>query len=840
MPSQPPRVFISYSHDSELHSKRVLALANQLRGHGIETRIDQYVGDPDEGWPMWMRNQVLEADRVLLVFTETFARRFLGKEVEGSGLGVTFEGVVATQALYESGARNAKFRPVVFTEDDESFIPVELRRFNRYRVDTQDEYQKLLWWLHEAPRIVVPTVGQKPDIPPEPAPKLFPSKPEEPRDPTASLFPKSPPGAADLKEALSNLPDRNRFFTGREPVLAQLEESLAAQGRAALSGLGGVGKTQTAVEYAHRHAEEYLYTFFVTAHSWEALVSGYATIAGLLKLSEADAQDQTLVVGAVQRWLSSHKGWLLILDNADDLDMAHAFLPSGKKGHVILTTRAHAVGAIARRVEIQEMGTDEGALFILRRSRCIAEDAPPKGAAEADQETAKKLVTQLDRLPLALDQAGAYIEKTGCGLSGYLSRYRTHGPELLRRRGSLKSDHPDPVATTWALSFENIAKANPAAAELLRLCAFLHPDQIPEEIFNQGAPELGPVLRAVGADELALDEAVSEVFKYSLLRRNPNARILEIHRLVQAVLKQGMDEATQRLWAGRAVRAVTLAFPPVEFSSWTDCDRLLPHARACAELVNQWGFEFPEAADLLNWAGLYLYGRGRYTDAEPLYGRALAIREKTLGPEHLGVANSLNNLAVLYRAQGQYAKAEPLFQRALTIRKKVLGPEHPYLATSLNNLAGLYDTQGQYAKAEPLYLRALATREMAVGPEHPGLALSLNNLAVLYYHQGRYAEAEPLFHRALAIREKALGPQHPHLAESLNSLAELYRAQGQYAKAEPLYQQALAIREKALGPQHPKVATSLDNYARLLRDVGRAEEAEALAARARAIRTKSA
>jgi hypothetical protein len=171
---------------------------------------------------------------------------------------------------------------------------------------------------------------------------------------------------AGPKFALSNIPDRNPFFTGRQQVLAQLQEALAAQGRAALSGLGGVGKTQTAVEYAHRYLEEYDYVLWVAAQSREALVSGYSTIAGLLKLPLADAKDQTLAVGAIQRWLGSHERWLLILDNADDLAMARELIPSGKNGHVLVTTRARAVGAVARLVDVQEMGTDEGA----RPSRC--------------------------------------------------------------------------------------------------------------------------------------------------------------------------------------------------------------------------------------------------------------------------------------------------------------------------------------------------------------------------------------------------------------------------------------------------------------------------------------
>ena len=246
---------------------------------------------------------------------------------------------------------------------------------------------------------------------------------------------------------LSNLPDRNPFFTGREQVLIQLQEALAIQGRAALSGLGGVGKTQTAVEYAYKHLDEYVYTLWASADSREALVSSYVTIAGLLKLPEFIAKEQSLAVDAVQRWLGSHDGWLLIFDNADDLGMARAFIPPGKNGHVMLTTRARATGAVARLVEIQEMGTEEGALFLLRRATCIAQDAVLEAAEEYDRVRAKVIVTQLDGLPLALDQAGAYIEETGCGLSGYLELYQSHALELLQCRGALRPT----ILTRWPL-----------------------------------------------------------------------------------------------------------------------------------------------------------------------------------------------------------------------------------------------------------------------------------------------------------------------------------------------------------------------------------------------------
>jgi tetratricopeptide (TPR) repeat protein len=569
-------------------------------------------------------------------------------------------------------------------------------------------------------------------------------------------------------------------------------------------------------------------------------------------------------------------GWSQLIKKG--IWMARAFIPLGENGHVLLTTRARAIGAMARLVEIQEMGNEEGALFLLRRAKYITEDASLDVATKDDQTHAKEVAALLDGLPLALDQAGAYIEETGCGLSAYLSLYRHGAPELLRRRGMMASDHPAPVATTWALSFEKIEKARPAAAELLRFCAFLHPDGIPEEVFSKGAPELGPVLGVVASDELALDRALSEILKYSLLHRDPKARTLEIHRLVQAVLKQGMDEATQRSWAERAVRAVDRAFPFGDFSTWTLCERLVAQARACAQLIDEWRFEFPEARRLLDVTGTYLSDRwrltaaepllkralaiigpehpdvawtllslgvlydrqGRYGAAEPLFVQALAIQEKALGPTHPDLAWGLHDLAVLYDRQGRYAEAEPLFVRALALQEKARGPEHLDVVLPLQGLAVLYDRQGRHAEAKPLFNRALAIRERALGPDNPDVAWSLQTLALSYHNQGRYAEAEPLFERALAIRERTLGLNHPDVARSLDNLAVLYYNQGRHAEAESFHKRALSIREQALGPDHPDVATSLENYAFLLRAMGQTEEAEPLEARAQAIRAKSA
>ncbi len=645
-----------------------------------------------------------------------------------------------------------------------------------------------------------------------------------------------------------NIPfERNPYFTGREDILTNLHNALnkdktaaLTQSPQAISGLGGIGKTQTAIEYAYRHRNDYQYIFWVKSETREQLISDFIAIAELLNLPEKDAKDQSVIVDAVKKWLATSTDWLLILDNADDLVMAKDFIPSPGKGHMLLTTRAQIMGRIAQRVEIEEMELEEGALFLLRRANIIAPNVSLDAASPIDIVKAKEIVQAVDGLPLALDQAAAYIDETECGPAGYLQRYQTQHPILLQHRGDLVSDHPDPVATTWKLSFQKVEQANPAAADLLRLCAFLSPDAIPEEIITEGADALGPILQAVASDPVKLDAAIKELRKYSLVRRDPEAQTLTVHRLVQAVLKDEMDEETQRQWAEHAVRAVNSAFPSVKYETWPECERLLPHARVCAELIKQWGMAFREAAQLLNQAGWYLRDRGQYVEAQPLYQQALTIRERILGPEHDEVASSLTNLAELYHNQGKYAKAESLYQRALAICEKSLEPDDPEIARTLNNLATLYRAQGKYGQAEPLHQRALTILEEVLEPEHPDVALSLNNLALLYQAQGKYGQAEPLHKRALAIREKVFESEHPEVAQSLNNLALVYQAQGKYGQAEPLYQRALAILEKALGPEHLNVATVLENYADLLRKTNREDEATKLEERATAIRAKHA
>jgi tetratricopeptide (TPR) repeat protein len=500
---------------------------------------------------------------------------------------------------------------------------------------------------------------------------------------------------------------RNAYFTGREDILKMLSDALRTSKTAALtqpqaiSGLGGIGKTQSAVEYAYRYSNDYQAVLWVTAATQDTLIASFLDLARLLNLSEKDEQDQTITVQAVKRWLEHHDDWLLIVDNADDLAMAEEFLPTGGKGHILLTTRAQAPGTFAEGINVEKMDTEEGMLLLLRRAKVLAKEAPLAQAPETDRAAAESIVQAMDGLPLALDQAGAYIEETHCSVSAYLVGYRQRQAELLKRRGGTGKEHRESVATTWSLSFEQVERLNPMATDLLRVCAFLAPEAIPEDLLLEGASELGARIQPLTTDATRINDALGVLLRYSFVERDPQERTLSIHRLVQAVLKASMDEQIRRKWAERTVRAVNLAFPDVDdVTVWAQCERCLPHALVCATLIEAYSLEFAEASRLLNQTAYYLYRRAQYPQAEPLYQRALAIREKQLGPEHPNTATSLNNLAGLYRRQGKYEQAEPLYQRALAVVEKQLGPEHPYTATIRENYYALVKNMKRKGKGQ--------------------------------------------------------------------------------------------------------------------------------------------
>jgi tetratricopeptide (TPR) repeat protein len=632
---------------------------------------------------------------------------------------------------------------------------------------------------------------------------------------------------------------RNRFFTGREEIFTALITALQTDRAAALtppqglSGLGGMGKTQTAVEYAYRSRAHYQAILWVRANSPAVLVSEFLRLATVLQLPARMQRDQRQVIEAVVRWLREHDDWLLIFDDVENPAHLDPFLPGTARGHILLTSRVSAFGGLAHSIPLVKMADEVGALFLLRRTERLALTAPLADAPAPERADALRITRDLAGLPLALEQAGAYIQSMGCTLAAYHTLLGERLAEILAER-SPQAEYPATVATTWALSFEKVAQADPACPELLAALAFLSPEAVPEEILTEGHVHLGELLGPKAADPLLWDGVIAQLLRFSLISRSADDRLFTIHRLVQAVIQDHLEPAVHYLWSIRVVQTVADIFPAVQFETWALCERYLLQAQTCASLVETWEMMFSNAARLLNQTAAYLRHRARYAEAEPLYQRAMVIWHKTLGAEHPHLAACMNNLGRLYEEQGKYQEAEPWYQLALDLWTQ-LRIEDERLAKTLNNLGQLYRLQGKFREAEPFYQRSLQLREQVLGPEHPDTATACRNLAWLALEQGQDLQAEQLLQRALAIGQRTQHAGHPDLATCLAVLADIASRRGQYDEAERLLAQVLAHSEQTYGQQHPETAVALNNLALSAEKRGNYEQAEALYRRAHAI-----
>lgn len=316
------------------------------------------------------------------------------------------------------------------------------------------------------------------------------------------------------------------------------------------------------------------------AENIETLTSSFIEIVHLLDLPEQDSQEQDITIQAVKRWLQWQHSWMLILDSADNPCLLPAFLPSSIGGHVLITTRvanlSTPIAGVRHSLAVEAFSDDQAALFLLHRANLLKRDILLDQAEAGTQQLALAIAHELGGLPLALDMVGAYLEATGSSLASYQHLYGRHRAEILQQYQS--AAHPGPIASIWDTSFHNIEQHNPAAADLLRLCAFLAPDAIPEEIITIGAAELGSLLAPVAVDPFLLNEAITYLHTYSLLTRDPQTQMLSIHRLVQAALRENLSSEDQQQWMRRAVHVAASAYSSPDFAKWPALERLLPHA----------------------------------------------------------------------------------------------------------------------------------------------------------------------------------------------------------------------------------------------------------------------
>jgi nucleoside phosphorylase/tetratricopeptide (TPR) repeat protein len=598
---------------------------------------------------------------------------------------------------------------------------------------------------------------------------------------------------------------RNPRFVGRLEEINKVQELIMASDgprRVAITGLGGVGKTQIALELAYRirDLDKACSIFWIPCTSLGMIDQGYLNIAQTLGLCDVNPAQ---VNAQIKTYLSSERAgkWLLIFDNADDMDMWPTLedaLPESGHGRVLFTTRNRKLAVeLASSDTIPIPDVDEHtALKILEKSLI-------NQTLLRDSETAVALLKQLTFLPLAIAQASAYINKNSLDLSTYLELLQEKEPEIVdllsedfRDAGRYK-DIQNPVITTWLISFEQIQRQNQLAADLLSFMACINPRNIPYSLLPSSTSKKRKL------DALGLLSAYSFT--------NAQDMDISLHRLVHIAMRNWLRKSSVfSHWIQRAADRMAEAFPNRHYTNRGLWRQYLPHALA---LVHEEEFiqQREHYLDLLDDMAGCLRDDGRYHEAELLQTDVMEMRTEKDGHECYSTFLSIASFAETYCYQGRWAEAEELQIRALEIGQTVLGAEHPHTLISMNDLALTYWSQERWTEAEELGIQVLEIRKNVLGAEHPHTLTSMHNLASTYWDQGRWAEAEELQTRVLRIQEKFLGAEHPDTLISVHNLAATYRCQGRRAEAEELGIRALETLKIVLGAEHPDTLTSMSN-----------------------------
>ena len=651
-----------------------------------------------------------------------------------------------------------------------------------------------------------------------------------------------------------NLPARNPAFTGRDGLLVAVRERLVTGDRAvvqALQGMGGVGKTQLAIEYAYRFAGAYDAAWWVNAEQAGLMGDQFAALGAALGCVQPGAGAEA-VRTAVLGELRERGGWLLVFDNAEKPADIAGWLPGGG-GHVLITSRERSWAEIAAPVEVDVLARTESVALLQDR-------VPGLGTSDAD-----RLAAQLGDLPLALAQTAGFMAETSMSTDAYLELLRTRAGQLLDQAAP-GSSYPRSLAAATGLAADRLAGEDPAAAQLASLCAFFAPEPVPEDLFTNSAGGLPGELAARAADPLAWQRTLAQLARQSLAR--VDQRGLLMHRLTQAILRDRLtrDQAAATRSCAEAVLAAADPGDAGNPLTWPRWAQLMPHLLAAdlaatgnehlrrmacdacayllargdartahdlvADLQQHWrdglGDDHEDTLAAANYLGWALRDLGCYSEARELDEDTLARRRRVLGEDHPSVLGSAGNLAYDLRELGEHQAARELDQDTLARYRRVLGEDHRETLTLANNLAVDLTNLGEHEAARELDQDTLARRRRVLGEDHPDTLGSANNLGNDMRELGEHQAARELDEDILARYRRVLGEDHRDTLGSANNLAYDLRELGEHQAARELDQDTLARRRRVLGEDHPDTLGSANNLGNDMRELGEHQAAREL------------
>lgn len=623
---------------------------------------------------------------------------------------------------------------------------------------------------------------------------------------------------------------RNIHFVGRAEHLQAIEHgfALSASSRPrALVGAGGSGKTALAVEYAYSHQDQYDIVWWIRADTQASIVADLAALAPKLARSGQVFDNPRQACNAAIEELHRRERWLLIFDNARKPEDLTLFLGPRGVGHVLITSGNSNWESFASILPVNSWARQESIEFLRLRL----------GGIE-DMHAANQLAAALGDLPLAIEQAAACIDQANMTLADYLADFENYWAEMLDH-GRPAGPYPISAAMAWELSFRRMTLLNPAAAQLLTLCGFFAPDEIPLAMIENAAGALPEDLAAAMQHPVELHEALNILEKFSLAKAGDHT--LSVHGVIGALAQDRLSNIDRMGWATVALQIASAAFPfdSQNPNSWRACGEVLPHVLAATMHAQGAGVASQAVVDLLSRAGRFLLKHGNYCEARTLLEMAYSLVKTTDGAQSVQAADIANNLARVRHRLGDLAGASALYDVALQIDRTVYGLADPHLATVANNSAMTLVELGKLEPARERFEWAIDVYQKSYPQHHPKIASVMNNLGFVLMQLKDYAGAKQWLEQALTITESHFGAGHPQVACIAANLGGALRAGGDHAQARKLLDRALLIDETAFGPSHPAVARDLLNMGQLLSDQNDFDSAVKLLERALTITENS-
>lgn len=633
--------------------------------------------------------------------------------------------------------------------------------------------------------------------------------------------------------------DENVKFTGRRLLLRTVQKMLSDivpkqwNHRVALHGMGGVGKTQIAIAYVYENRAKYERIYWISAANEASLLSGFQAIATRTQCAtSAPDSDPKKVARSVLEWLRHQENWLIVIDNLDHVGLVKGYLPDrAPNKHTLITTRnPNAEGIPAEGLEVPVFHLDESMEMLYTLSNMNS---------SFQSEAAEQVAMELGCLPLALEQAASYIRTVTRSFSAFLDDYQKRRKELHKWIPDGNRQYSHSVANTWSLSFEFLEKDQPETAKLLQFLALLNPDVILLDFIISGKNVLDNTLRELVSDSLKFAKALLSLENFSLIKWSRERKTLSIHRLVQAVVTDQMEENRLMLCMSAIVEMCDVVFPK-EVTSETRSLCRLYQDQVVGPILRASQLRRKRTAEVALRVGIFMRDDGKYDDSEQLCLQAVEIYVELVGKEDPDSIRAQTNLAITNSKQGRWKTAAELLETTIKICTKILGEDHPETMTAMEALGDTYWDQGRLAEAAELQEKTLLVITKVRGEHHVETLQAMADLGLTYFHQGRRAEAVELLEKALKGQEKVFGGDHPDTLLTMDNLGVIYRDMGRWAEAAELQEETLAVERRVLGEDHPDTLVTMDNLGVTYRDLGRWAEAadlqeKALAAEKRII-----